>query len=150
MHSTKIAIDDILLHISLTQDSVVNPASYTSESHFHAQYEVHYIISGKFIFQFENETIYAEGNTLVIIPPNELHSVYGNANAKNNKKFCFELSISKHTDCGQLYEEYSALLACITTHFIKHTDMTLFHHLNEAFCSNSEIISHYKTSGTTD
>ena len=66
-------IENSKYRVSVNRDSYQNYLDFGTAYHYHADYEIHFIMSGSCLFSCDNREYNCGENTLFILPPNTYH-----------------------------------------------------------------------------
>ncbi len=80
-----------------------------SRPHKHINHEVHYILSGMVVYEINNKTYTATKDSVLIIPPNHIHSLSFYTN--DLSRFIMEFSISDNGIKSDTYEIISEIIS---------------------------------------
>jgi len=117
-------IENIKFNVAIHSDALETNANLSAETHYHTYYEIHYVKSGEILFEFENSSELIKENTLVIIAPNQFHSV--KYISENNDCISFLFWLSKLNEGEDLYLRYFTLLNKIKDYILIRYEDTAF------------------------
>ncbi len=102
--------------------------------HYHQSFELHFILKGNYIFKTDSGEFCADKNTLLLIAPKDVHSIFPSENAE---RYCITFSINKNSteDCNNTYGKFFSVVE-------KMKNSITF---NKSFCNTvSDILANVK------